>query len=362
MGIIAALTGGRAAQLVNSQLDAATAISAPQLPTAITSPWSPESSLAPWVYEDILGKTGPITRAEAMRVPAVAAARSIIISEIVNHPLVALKDGQPVAKTPTWLYRTNLSSPMQRLAHTLDDLMFHGDALWATDRSEETGSILHAAYTPRSLWRIAEDGIGIEVKTGEPDQWRAARDGEVLYIPSLFDGLLNVASDTIRGALDLERSWKTQARTPLPGMVLQEREDNGMTPDEMKSWVKQIAANRRDPDGAVMGLPYKIEASFAPSAASDLLIEGRNAVKLDIANYLNINPSMIGAALPKASLNYETSDGERNEFVGRLDYWTAPIEDRLSLDDCVPAGTYVRFDMNETSNPAARSTGPTVED
>lgn len=362
MGLLDILSGGRAARLMSSQVDVATALTAPQLPNQIVSPWAPESSLAPWVYEDILGKTGPITRGEAMRVPAVAGARAAILTEIVNHPLVALKGDQPLAQQPTWLYRTNGMSPVQRLAHTLDDLIFHGDALWAVERSGKEQRIMHAAYCPRALWRIAEDGIGIEVKIGEPDEWRPARDGEVLYIPSLFDGLLNVASDTIRGALDLERSWKTQARTPLPGMVLQEREDNGMTPDEMKAWVKQIAANRRDPDGAVMGLPFKIEASFAPTGSADLLIEGRNAVKLDIANFLSINPSMIGAALPKASLNYETNEGERTEFTDRLGFWTSPIEDRLSLDDCVPAGTYVRFDMNETSNPAARSTGPTVED
>lgn len=361
MGIFTALGAGRAARLMNSQRDIANAIAHPTIPTALASPWS-DSELAPWVYEDVLGIKGPITRGEAMRVPAVAGARAAILTEIVNHPLVALKGDQQLEQQPTWLYRTNVSSPMQRIAHTLDDLIFHGDALWQTVRSGKDDRIAHAAYCPRSLWRIAEDGIGIEVKTGEPDQWRAARDGEVLYFPSLFDGLLNVASDTIRGALDLERSWKTQARTPLPGMVLQEREDNGMTPAEMKQWVKQIAANRRDPDGAVMGLPYKIEASFAPTGSADLLIEGRNAVKLDIANYLSINPSMIGAALPKASLNYETNEGERSEFTDRLDFWTSPIEDRLSLDDCVPAGTRVRFDMNETGNTAARSTGPTAED
>ena len=85
-------------------------------------------------------------------------------------------------------------------------------------------------------------------------------------------------------------------------------------------------------------------------------------MKLDIANFLNLNPAMLGAALPKSSLNYETQEGTRQEFTQRLSYWTGPLEDRLSQDDLVPHGQYVRFDFNPTPDPAATSTGPTVED
>ncbi|MBO1770461.1 phage portal protein [Agrococcus sp. TF02-05] len=331
--------------------------------SGIASPWAPQDvALQPFVYEDIWGTTGPVTRAQAMTVPAVVAARSIILGELAHVPLRALRGEEMVEPQPQWLARTNsIAGPWSRMARTLDDWLFYGDALWATTRGAD-GFPLDAQYVARDLWRL-NDAFEIELlESRSPERWRKADALEVVYLPGPFEGLLAVASDTIRGALDIERAWRIQARTPLPGLLLQETEDNGMTPDEMQQWVSAVAAQRRKDDGAVMGLPKRITATFAPSSEPKLLVEGRNAIKLDIANFTNLNPAMLGAALPKASLNYETQEGTRQEFTQRLSYWTAPLEDRLSQDDIVPHGQRVRFDFNPTPHPAATSTGPTVED
>lgn len=331
--------------------------------SGVVSPWGAgENHLQPFVYEDLTGNAGPVTRSQAMTVPAVAAARSVLLGSIANRPLRALR-GPQLLDDPGWLQRTNsLAGPVSRMAHTLDDWIFYGDALWACTRGAD-GFVLDAQYAPRTHWRIDQDTAAIQVRTGAgPMDWRDADESEVLYLPGPFEGLLAVASDTIRGALDLERSWKVQARTPLPGLILQETEDNGMTASEMQEWVSAIAAARRKEDGAVMGIPHKVTATVAAPPAPDLLIEGRNAVKLDIANFLNLNPTMLGASLPKSSLNYETQDGARSEFTQRESYWTGPLEDRLSMDDVVPRGTRVRFDYNPTADPAGLSVGPTVED
>lgn len=357
-GLLSRITGGGlAAQVATNVLPFPS-----QLPTDLASPWT-DSQLPAFVYEDVFGQSGIVTRAQAMSVPAVAAARAVIISTLAGAPLRALvSDGQR-PQQPTWLDRTNgVMGPWQRMAHTLDDLMFHGDCVWATKRGAD-GFPIDMQHLPRTHWKVDPHTGRIRVPVNlATDHWRDARDDEVIYIPGAFEGLLKVAADTIRGALDLERNWRNQARVPLPGIILQEREDNGMTPGEMQEWVKAVADNRRKVDGAVMGVPYKVQATVAAPASSDLMVEGRNAVKLDIANFLGLNPSMLGAALPKASLNYETQQGTRQEFLERLGFQTGPIEARLSMDDVVPGGTRVRFDFNPTPNPDASSTGPTMED
>lgn len=333
----------------------------------ITSPWSsPSDKLESLVLADAVGVTdAPVTRLDALRVPAVAAARGIILSALAPAPLRCLKGDAIAQPSPSWITRSNsLMGPTQRMMHTLDDHLFYGDALWSVTRAAD-GFPTDMQYAPRSLWRINRDGLIELASSSTRGGWRLADTsptGEVIYLPAAFEGLLAVARDTIRGALDLEQSWRTQAATPLPGIILQETEDNGMTPAEMREWVAEVAAARRTRDGAVMGVPATVTVTMAAQASGELLIEGRNAVKLDIAGFTNLNPAMLGAALPKASLNYETQEGTRTEFTERLTFWTSLIEDRLSQDDVVPHGSRVRFDLNPTPDPAATSTGPTAED
>lgn len=334
----------------------------------IVTPWSDSSeALASVVFADAVDVDveRPPSRLEALRVPAVAAARGIILSSLAPAPLRALKGDEVVPLQPTWLYRTNsVMGPTQRMMHTLDDHLFYGNALWAITRGAD-GMPLDAQYVQRSLWRLTDAGQIELADSSVRGGWRLADTGprgEVVYLPAAFEGLLAVAADTIRGALDLEQSWRTQAATPLPGIILQETEDNGMTPEEMRAWVDEVASARRKRNGAVIGVPATITATVAAAGDPALLVEGRNAVKLDVAGFTNLNPAMLGAALPKASLNYETQEGTRSEFTERLSFWTSLLEDRLSLDDLVPAGTRVRFDLNPTPDPAAASTGPTVED
>ena len=117
---------------------------APSLPgitgsdrAGIVSPWSStQLSSLPW--NDIFDLDAfPVSRSEAMSVPAVAAARSIIITKLAGVPLRALRGDEllPADEMPTWLYRTDTGdSTWHRMAQTLDDLLFYGDSLWIVER------------------------------------------------------------------------------------------------------------------------------------------------------------------------------------------------------------------------------------
>jgi hypothetical protein len=77
VGVLARLRPG----IAPADLTAAAALSDPYvLPVALGSPWAPVSALEPVIVDDIFGSlpARPVTRAEAMRVPAVARARHII--------------------------------------------------------------------------------------------------------------------------------------------------------------------------------------------------------------------------------------------------------------------------------------------
>ena len=69
------------------------------------------------------------------------------------------------------------------------------------------------------------------------------------------------------------------------------------------------------------------------------------------------------ASLSTASLTYSTQEGQRNEFADfTLPYWIEPIQQRLSLDDVVPAGQRVRFDLSDLYTNPPTPTSPEVAD
>jgi len=146
---------------------------------------------------------------------------------------------------------------------------------------------------------------------------------QVLYLPGPFEGLLNVAAKSIRAAVDLEASMAGRARTPSPAIVLKEKEDNGMDQAEATKYVKAISQARRDPDGAVMFVPYSLDVTFEGDTASDLMIEARNAVKLDVANFLNLPSSLLDAALPNGVTELPNPRGQR-----KGSHRPAPLLDR----------------------------------
>lgn len=295
-----------------------------------------------------------------MGLPAVSNGRALLVGELAGRPLRAKKDEQLTKRQPAWLYRTNSDvSPWQRMAQTIDDHMFYGDSLWACERGADD-QITDAVRMPREQWRFNDKNV-LEV-TADGVKWFPPNKRDVIYIPGAFDGLLNVAARTIRAAINLEASWANQAATPLPSIILAQREQGELDAAEVTAVVTAAAQARRDPNGSVMFVPWEYIASVEGQSDPQMLVEARNAVKLDIANYLGIDAAMLDAALPKASLNYETQAGTQTSFQNRLPYWTGPIESRLSMDDVCPRGQRIAFDFSMNPTTPGDDTGAFQED
>lgn len=308
---------------------------------------------------------GWATRAEALRVPAVTKARALLFSLIAPRPLVALNAAGPLppAQQPTWLYRTDgLISPQVRTQLMLDDLIFHEATLLAVRRGAPAdggfGPILDAVHVPRDRWEVDPDD-GTILIDDEPSP-----DGSVLWIPGPWAGLLREAGDVIRGSRDMTRAWINRARTPVPTILLKETEANGLTDAEVETTIERVASARRSSDGTVMWIPYGVEATIqAASDDAQLFENGRNALRLDVANFLNIPAALLDGSPNTASLTYQTREGQRNDLLDySLSYWTLPIEAALSMDNVVPRGTRVRFDFTDLNATTNAPTGAATED
>lgn len=325
-------------------------------PEAIASPWS-TGSLQSIVWSDIFGGSYKrVTRAEAMRVPAIAKGRGLICGTLARQPLVAYKGAEKVATQPAWLYRpTTDVSPYQRMLWTLDDLLFGGSSLWTVERGAQ-GQIIDAIRVPPEWWEIDPDGRILVY--GQPVD-RAS----VLYFEGPQDGLLDIASDDIRAASAMSKAWADRVKSPVPMVELHITDpEKNLTQDESNDLAASWESARANGGGTAV-TPAQIEARVHGTVTADLYVEGRNASRLDFANYLNVPASLLEGSTATASLTYSTQEGTRNEFLDyTLAYWAAAIEARLSMDDVVPRGQRVAFDLSYfTTTPPPSGPTPTED-
>ncbi|GAA2841745.1 phage portal protein [Leucobacter komagatae] len=301
------------------------------------------------------GSARPYSRLDALRVPAIAASRNRIVEKLAGRPLVDYLDTDERADPqPAWLSRTDdalAMSPYQRMVATLDDHIFNGVSAWAVRRGA-SDQITEAMHIPFDRWH--QDEYGVVFFDGEE-----APEDQVIVIPSAHPGLLVSGRDLIEGGLALEQAWRSRAQNPVPSIILQEREDNGMNPDEAKVYVDAVAAARSNPNGSVMFIPFKIDARFEEHSGESFLEAARNAIRLDVAAHMNLTAQSVEASKVQSTLTYETAEQAEAQTTDRMSFWSEPIEARLSLDDVVPKKQRVRFDF---TNSRKSTTGTYTED
>lgn len=292
-----------------------------------------------------------ITRDQAMSIPGVFRARAILLSLIANKPLQAWRKDELVPEQPGFLYKTpGILGPRQRMARTLDDLIFYPYSLWLTTRGAaptEGGRrpIVSAIHCPYESWQVNEVGL-IEVKNRDGG-WDVADDDEVLLIPGYSEGLIAYATRTFRGVANMEQAWVARARNPSPITELHLTDDTQLDDEETIATRDAWANARRAENGAVAVTPANIEVKDHGQADAALFVEGRNAGRIDLASFFNMPGSVLDASSATASLTYVTQEGNRSSLDDMtIPYWTGPIVDRLSQDDVLPAGQSTRFDFS----------------
>lgn len=323
---------------------------------AVASPWS-TNTLSQVVWSDIFGDDDslPVTRDEAMRVPAVVKGRSLICGTLARQPLTLYRGAERLEPAP-WMQRTNSAvSPYARMLWTLDDLIFGGSSLWAVDRDDD-GAILDAVRVPPEWWEVTQD---LEVLV----QGAPAMPDAVLIFEGPQDGLLDLAREDIRAARAMTRAWSSRVKSPVPLVELHHTDDGApLTDDEVRELIDGWEAARAA-GGATGYTPANVEVRVHGDAKTELYVEGRNASRLDFANLLSLPATILEGSTATASLTYSTREDSRNELLDySLYYWAAAVEARLSMDDVVAAGERVAFDVSWLTQASTPSTSPAQED
>ncbi|WP_222115690.1 hypothetical protein [Microbacterium sp. SLBN-146] len=239
------------------------------------------------------------------------------------------------------------------MATTVDDLIFYGWSLWALNRSE-AGTILDAYALPQNRWSFDQSTpLGIRI-----DKTPVTDPRNVILFQGPDEGILATGNEAVQSWAALGLARLAKAQNPIPAMVLQETEAGKVTQAEAEQYVKAWGDRRRDPNGMIGFLPSKLSLAVHGDIKPELYDQAFNALRLDVANLLNLPASLLDGSTATASLTYVTQEGERQSLIDWLEYWLAPIEARLSMPDVTPQGQVVRFDRSNLTDVPNNSHGP----
>lgn len=314
------------------------------------------SELNRMVFEDIVGKgiSPAISRAQAMKIPAIARGRNLLVATICRFPLLDFEGDVEAPAQPSWMFSTaGATHPQMRIAWTVDDLIFYGWSLWSRDPA----TLEPSHRIDRGRWYINTDNqIVVDDQPQRADQ--------VILFAGLHEGILEYGSEALSDAKDLYRNVRQRIKNPAPQLNLHDTSDSSLSDEEIDSLIARWAKAREGENGGVGYTNKSLELEeLGGSGDAQLLIDARNAAALEMARIVGVSGSKIDATAPKASLNYETSTGRNQEFVDMDVYlYTTPITSRLSMDDVLAPGHRAAFDMGDFTAPAPSPTGPGVQD
>lgn len=322
------------------------------------SPYDDVNHLARVVAPEWFPTHRIIDRATAMSIPAVSRGRRVICNSVARLALRAYRGQRLLTSQPTWLDRTDGPvSPYHRMLWTVDDLLFHGVSAWGVQR-DATGYVMAADRIPFDRWRIDPDTGHVLYRDPLGGEY-AADAASVLVIPGSDDGLLCTSRVALGHALDLLNAASKATENPNAYIELHQTNDKPITPEDRDKVIAAWVAARRGANGGVAFTSAGIEVREHGAPIEHLLVEGRNASALDVARALGVPGEVVDATTDKASLNYTTSQDKSADLIDYgLSAYMAPISARLGMDDVVPRGVSVRFDLEALIGPKATAATP----
>lgn len=314
-------------------------------PLAIASPWANADALtvATWAgLLDVDTSDLPVTRQQAMSVPALERGRDLIATSVARFPLWAMTatgrlDQQPRICTQPEAGRSRFVT----MLWTVDSLIWYGFAVWhVVSRYAED-------LRPRVVRWVPPGRIETNPETGDVVKIFGRDVGDprnIVRFDGPHEGLLTRAAEPIRAARLVYREYGKAVSQPNPDVELHQTGGEPMTDPEIDAMIAMWASARAGANNRVAFTNQSVEAKMHGQQPENLLLGARNAANLDMARVLNLPAWAVDGEVGGSSLNYSNVPSRSRELIDyTLAGYMEAITSRLSLDDVLAAGTWAAF-------------------
>jgi hypothetical protein len=309
------------------------------------------------LLEQIAGLSGArISRADALRVPAVLRARNIIAGVPSTLP-IELRNRRRELDERTWLGE----DPDPRLeqtvvyAFTFEDLLFESVSYWKVTRFSEGFPIEAQHVDLSSVSQHSTLGFPSSMVSRDlpfdPDDpvfidgvFTPAR--EIIRFISPNPPLLKHAAKAIRTALLLDLMAEGYAKDPLPFGYFTDREDaDPLEDDEINAILSTWESARQKRRWGYISQGLQLEQLEWPDPEKLQLAAARQHAVLEIARAAGLDPEDVGVST--TSRTYQNAEQRKADLIDfNLAIYISGVQDRLSKPDVTPRGLFARFDVD----------------
>ncbi len=321
-----------------------------------TEPKSVLAQYAPQVMGENLNQlasyiTPTLSRADAMKVSAVARARNLICGTGASIPMALYRKstGQELG-SPLWLEQPSLTQPrFVTLSWTIDSLMMYGVGYWeVTELYEDDGRPKRFEWVANTRVTFDLDLYNTSVNQYYVDGFPRPMSGlgSLITFQSFDEGILRRGSATIQAAIDVQKAMAIASATPFPTGVIKNTGAD-MTSQEIQgilgAWKR--ARDTRGTAFLTATLDYT-PTSYSPKEM--VYAESLQYLSTEIARLANVPAYMLSADMNN-SMTYSNVMDERKQFFAySLMPYLDAIAARLSMDDITAHGNEVRFEVQDT--------------
>jgi HK97 family phage portal protein len=289
------------------------------------------------------------TRAQAMSVPAISRARSIICSTIASLPMEQrIKSTGERVETARVINQPDPRVPGSAVyAWLAEDLLFYGYGyLMQMDSYAEDGRCRSAERIAPHRVSIITNANGTEITGYRVDGTPvpAFGNGSLKVFYGLDEGLLNRAGRTILSAVELEKAALLYAKEPVPMMVLKSN-GTALPADRVTKLLDAWRTARSTRATAFLNADVELTSlGFDPEKLQ--LNAARQYIALECARAVGIPAYFLGADVN--TLTYSNAVSERKSLIDfSLRNIMTAIEERLSQSDFVASNTVIRYDFDD---------------
>lgn len=321
--------------------------------------------------------TSNVLADRALSIPAISRAHDLHVSlagslELTQYSLVWDSLSEEYRKVylegESWFTRPDPNVTRQFIiGNTVSDLIMSGRAFWVvTARYKRVGAQAGLGFPAAFTWLPVSD-----VQT--PDQsgpqffgpskqvifnGQQLRNEDVIQFLSPIRGVVYSGNRPITIAARLDESAARFAQNEFAaGYLQQQGGGEPMSGEELADLAASWAQARRN--NAVGALNEYVKwVSFDQDPSKLQLVESRQYQSLEMARVMNVPASMISAPQgPGSSITYTNQQDQRKDlYTFGTKIWLDCIQERLSMDDVVPRGRHVEFDVSQfIENPFERN-------
>jgi hypothetical protein len=258
------------------------------------------------------------------------------------------------APTPTWCTETagtvTPANPFasasitagHRWALMLQDLLFTNETLlWKDDVDAEFRPVTGLSHVPRHRWNLDSEGYVLIDGTRQDTR-------HLVFVRGIMPaGFLETGRTSINHYHQLQEAIINRASMPTPLLDLHITDAQFIPEDgELEEIVQNWGTARSSRNGAVAVSPHWLDVKALGAGLMDMMVEARNAGRLDIANHLNINASMLEGANGTSDTYSNTLQNQNELLTLSMRMFLEPIERRLSQDDVTAPGVVLKFDTS----------------